>query len=103
ARDSAEFIRALNGFNDDGDKDLERAQRLAARLEASELGHIRTAAARHRIDSLFNQYVAGRPLTEEVATFIAQSLLPSLQFMLISTPDDSDSLDFWTRMLRLIV
>ncbi|HEY7885732.1 MAG TPA: DUF1631 family protein, partial [Cellvibrionaceae bacterium] len=103
ARDSAEFIGALNNFNDDGDKDLERAQRLAARLEASELGHIRTAAARYRIDSLFNQHVAGRPLTEEVATFVTQSLLPSLQFMLINTPDDNDSMDFWTRMLRLIV
>src|SRR5690554_2154537 len=85
------------------DKDLLRAARLAERLQAVELGHIRTTAAQNRVNILFNQQVAERPLTEEVAEFITDNLLLALQFILINDPDNQQDWNFWSRILQSLI
>ena len=98
--DEKSFIAVVESFNSDGDKDLERAARLAERLQAAELGHIRTAVAQNRVNALFNRLLAGRPLTEEVAQFVTDSLLPALQYTLINNPASDEDWEFWSRILR---
>lgn len=99
----ADVLAAVTAFNRDCDKDLERAARLASRLEASELGHIRTAVAQNRVNALFNQYMAERPVTEEVAQFVTEHLLPALQFMQINESATDRDWEFWSGILRLLV
>jgi|GEM_PF-2973984 len=101
--DEQSFIAAVEAFNHEADKDLLRAARLAERLQAAELGHIRTTAAQNRVNILFNQQVAERPLTEEVAEFITDNLLLALQFILINDPDNQQDWNFWSRILQSLI
>lgn len=100
--DEKGFIAVVDSFNRDGDRDLERAARLAERLQASELGHIRTAVAQNRVNALFNRHLAGQPLTEEVAQFVTDNLLPALQFTLINDTASDGDWAFWSKALRLL-
>ncbi|MCP8899495.1 DUF1631 family protein [Gilvimarinus xylanilyticus] len=93
----------LEAFNHAGNRELERAAKLAERMQASEVGRMRALHAEQQVNALYNQVVAGRDLPESVWVFIDQQLMPALQFVLINESDQAPAWSFWTRMLRLLV
>lgn len=94
---------ALKVFNHACDKELERAAKLAGRMQASELGRIKIAHAQQRVTGIYNDVVALHPLPESTLDFIDHIVLPSLQYLLINESEQAPDWSFWRRVLRLIV
>jgi hypothetical protein len=97
------WSRALEVFNQACDKELDRAAKLAERMQASELGHIKIAHAQQRVTGIYNDLVALHPLPESTLDFIDHIVLPSLQYLLINESEQAPDWNFWLRVLRLIV
>jgi len=97
------WAQALNRFNQVCDKELARAALLAERMQTSELGRIKIAHARRRVNDIYNEQVAQRQLPESALEFIDHIVLPSLQYLLINESEQAPDWSFWLQVLRLIV
>lgn len=94
---------SITEFNQHCDKDLARSEMIAKRLQTSELGNIKAAHAEIFVNQFFNKTVANHPLPEDIAHFVEATLVPTLQYYLITEGEDSAEWSFWTNIVQLVV
>lgn len=94
---------ALEEFNKQGDRELDKAAMLAERMQTSEMGRIRAGIAQQRVTDMYNEFVALQPMPESTLGFIDEVILPSLQFILINGSEHDADWKFWVKALQVIV
>ncbi|MBU2884347.1 DUF1631 domain-containing protein [Gilvimarinus agarilyticus] len=97
-QDPAVCLQAIEDFNQQADRDLERAGRVAARIRDTELGQLKVQKAKRQVDETLNQWLAGSRLPDSVFTYIRHTMGPALQFYLIN--DRHQEWELWCDLLQ---
>ncbi|WP_020209942.1 DUF1631 family protein [Gilvimarinus chinensis] len=89
---------AIGQFNQQADRELDRAARLAGRINELEQGQLKVQQAAHQVETSLNQWMAGCSLPDAIYQYIHQSIGPALRYFLIN--EQHKQWDFWAEMLQ---
>ncbi|UTF61799.1 DUF1631 family protein [Gilvimarinus sp. DA14] len=89
---------ALEIFNQQADRELERAARLASRIHDLEQGQLKVQQAAQQVENSLNEWMAGSSLPDAVYQYLHQSMGPALRYLVIN--EQHEQWDFWTDTLQ---
>lgn len=92
---STEIEDALRAFNTAVERDSARAHRMTKRVVETELGKVKTAAAKQEAARMINAALETHPVTAEIGEFITGPWYTSAQLLLLKFGTDSEQ---WQKM-----
>ena len=92
---STDLVEISNEFSAAAERDQARAQRMVQRVVETELGKVKTTAAKHEAARMINAVLAKYSIPEDIAEFVKGPWYSSAQLLLLKFGVDSEQ---WQKM-----